>query len=125
MRSSLSPFRMSRPPAPRPATCPLCEAMCGVLVGVDGGRIRSVRGDPDDPFSRGYVCPKATALPDLHDDPDRIRKPLVRAGPDWREASWEEALDRAAGGSPPSASATAAMPSPSTTAIPSPTTSGS
>ena len=72
--------------------------MCGVLVEVDGERIRSVRGDPDDPFSRGYVCPKAAALADLHDDPDRIRTPLVRAGADWREASWDEALDRAAAG---------------------------
>ena len=72
--------------------------MCGVLVDVDGERVRSVRGDPDDPFSRGYVCPKAAALPDLHDDPDRVRKPLVRAGSGWREASWEEAVDRAASG---------------------------
>ena len=72
--------------------------MCGVLVEVDGRRVRSVRGDPDDPFSRGYVCPKAAALPDLHHDPDRIRKPLVRTGSSWREASWEEALDRAASG---------------------------
>ena len=72
--------------------------MCGVLVEVDGERIRSVRGDPDDPFSRGYVCPKASALADLHHDPDRIRTPLVQAGSSWREASWEEALDRAAAG---------------------------
>ena len=72
--------------------------MCGVLVEVDGERIRSVRGDPDDPFSRGYVCPKASALADLHDDPDRIRTPLVRAGSSWREAAWDEALDRAAAG---------------------------
>ena len=72
--------------------------MCGVLVEVDGERIRSVRGDPDDPFSRGYVCPKAAALADLHDDPDRIRTPLVRIGSDWRETSWDEALDRAAAG---------------------------
>ena len=89
---------MDRQQGTRPATCPLCEAMCGVLVEVDGERIRSVRGDPDDPFSRGYVCPKAAALPDLHHDPDRIRQPLVRAGSGWREASWEEALDRAAAG---------------------------
>ena len=82
----------------RVATCPLCEAMCGVLVDVDGQRIRAVRGDPDDPFSRGYVCPKAAALVDLHDDPDRVRTPLVRTGSDWRETSWQEALDRAAGG---------------------------
>jgi len=88
----------SRRETARVATCPLCEAMCGVLVEVDGQRIQTVRGDPDDPFSRGYVCPKAAALVDLHDDPDRVRMPLVRAGSDWRETSWEEALDRAAGG---------------------------
>ena len=89
---------MSRQQTPRAATCPLCEAMCGVLVEVDGRRIRAVRGDRDDPFSRGYICPKAAALADLHNDPERIRTPLIRTGSDWREASWEEALDRAAGG---------------------------
>ena len=89
---------MSLEQASRIATCPLCEAMCGVLVEVDGQRIRAVRGDPDDPFSRGYICPKAAALADLQHDPERIRTPLVRAGSDWREVSWEEALDRAAGG---------------------------
>ncbi len=72
--------------------------MCGVLVEVDGQRIQAVRGDPDDPFSRGYVCPKAAALADLHHDPERIRTPLIRTGSDWREASWDEALGRAAGG---------------------------
>ncbi len=72
--------------------------MCGVLVEVDGQRVRSVRGDPDDPFSRGYVCPKAAALADLHDDPDRIRAPLIREGKGWRETTWAEALDRAAKG---------------------------
>ena len=89
---------MSDHSAARVSTCPLCEAMCGILVEVDGQRIRSVRGDPDDPFSRGYVCPKAAALADLHDDPDRIRTPMIRNGRAWREASWEEALDRAAEG---------------------------
>ena len=89
---------MSRPESPRVATCPLCEAMCGLLVEVDGQRIRSVRGDPDDPFSRGHICPKAPALVDLHDDPDRLATPLIREGSDWREASWDEALDRAAAG---------------------------
>ncbi len=89
---------MSRQPAPRITTCPLCEAMCGLLVEVDGRRIRSVRGDPEDPFSRGYICPKAAALADLHHDPERIRTPLIRTGSDWREASWDEALDRAAEG---------------------------
>lgn len=80
------------------ATCPLCEASCGILVDTDGDHIRSIRGDDDDPFSRGYICPKAAALPDLHDDPDRLRAPLIRDRPGWREASWDEALDRAAEG---------------------------
>ena len=72
---------------PAISTCPLCEAACGILVEVDGQRIRSVRGDKDDPFSRGYICPKAGALADLHHDPDRIRTPLIRDGSSWREVS--------------------------------------
>lgn len=64
----------------------------------EGDRIQSVRGDPDDPFSRGYICPKAAALVDLHHDPDRLRAPLVRDGSRWQEVSWREAFDRAAAG---------------------------
>src|SRR5580704_1567389 len=82
----------------RTGTCPLCEASCGVLVDTDGEHIRSIRGDKDDPFSLGYVCPKAAALADLHDDPDRVRAPLIREGSRWREVSWDEAFDRAADG---------------------------
>ena len=82
----------------RISTCPLCEAACGILVDLDGERIRSIRGDPDDPFSRGYICPKAAAIADIHTDPDRIRTPLIRQGTRWREASWDEALERAADG---------------------------
>ena len=89
---------MSPAPAARVSTCPLCEALCGVLVEVDGRRIRAVRGDPDDPFSRGHVCPKAAALADLHHDADRVRAPLIREGRAWRNASWEEALAKAADG---------------------------
>lgn len=74
-------------------TCTLCEATCGVAITVDGDRITEVRGDAADPFSKGYICPKATALADLHTDPDRLRKPLVREGTQWREASWNAALD--------------------------------
>src|ERR1700674_4180799 len=80
------------------ATCPLCEASCGILVDTEGEHIRSIRGDRDDPFSHGYVCPKATAVADLHDDPDRVRAPLIREGSRWREVSWDEALSRAADG---------------------------
>ena len=50
------------------------------------------------PSVAAYVCPKAAALADLHDDPDRVRAPLIRNGSHWHEASWEEALDRAADG---------------------------
>jgi anaerobic selenocysteine-containing dehydrogenase len=73
-------------------TCNLCEAMCGIAIEVDGGRITSIRGDADDPFSRGHVCPKAVALQDVHQDPDRLRRPLRRRGRDWEEVSWEDAL---------------------------------
>jgi len=82
----------------RISTCPLCEAACGILVDLDGERIRSIRGDADDSFSRGYICPKAAAIPDIHNDPVRVRTPLIREGTRWREASWDDALDRAAEG---------------------------
>ena len=80
------------------STCPLCEAACGILVDADRGRVCAVRGDPDDPFSHGYVCPKASALVDLHDDPHRLRAPLIREDGGWREAGWDEALETAARG---------------------------
>ncbi|MFO0714795.1 MAG: molybdopterin-dependent oxidoreductase [Sandaracinus sp.] len=74
------------------ATCTLCEAACGIVVETDGERVVSIRGDHDDPASRGYVCPKAHAMGELHHDPDRLRRPLVRDGAGFREASWDEAL---------------------------------
>src|SRR5262249_10953830 len=77
-------------------TCSLCEAMCGLAIEVDGSRILSIRGDEEDVFSRGHICPKAVALQDLHDDPDRLRRPVVRQGAEWREIGWKEALDLAA-----------------------------
>jgi anaerobic selenocysteine-containing dehydrogenase len=80
------------------AICPLCEAACGIEVETENDRIRTIRGDIDDPMSRGYVCPKASLLADLHEDPDRLRTPIVREGSRWQEVSWEIALDRAAHG---------------------------
>src|SRR5690348_5174788 len=74
-------------------SCPLCEATCGVAIETEGDRVVGVRGDDADPFSRGYICPKATALADLHHDPDRLRRPLIREGASWRELGWDEALD--------------------------------
>ena len=115
---------MSADLATRIATCPLCEALCGILVEVEGRRIRSVRGDPDDPFSRGYICPKAAALADLHDDPDRIRTPLVRErlGLARRRPGRRRWIALPAD-SPVCDGGTAATPSASTTAIRSRTTS--
>jgi anaerobic selenocysteine-containing dehydrogenase len=72
-------------------SCTLCEAGCGVAITVEGGRVTDIRGDDDDPFSRGYICPKATALADLHDDPDRLRQPMLREGESWRPIGWDEA----------------------------------
>ena len=74
-------------------SCPLCEATCGVAVEVDGQRVVSVRGDEADPFSRGYICPKGTALSDLHHDPDRLRHPMRRDGDRWVEMGWDEAIE--------------------------------
>ena len=61
-------------------SCPLCEATCGVAIEIEGDRVLSVRGDDADPFSKGYICPKGTALADLHHDPDRLTRPLRREG---------------------------------------------
>ena len=74
-------------------SCPLCEAHCGVSVELEGDAVRTVRGDPDDALSRGYLCPKAYGLKGLQDDPDRLRHPLIREGATFRQASWDEALE--------------------------------
>ncbi|OWY61641.1 molybdopterin dinucleotide-binding protein, partial [cyanobacterium TDX16] len=76
-------------------TCPLCEAMCGLELHVADQRVELIRGDRDDVWSKGYLCPKGSRLGDLHHDPDRLRTPMLKQ-PDgtFREASWEEAFDR-------------------------------
>ena len=73
-------------------TCPLCEATCGLRLEVEDGRVTRIRGDADDPFSRGFICPKGSTLGTLHDDPDRLRQPLVRRDGAHVEVSWEEAF---------------------------------
>ncbi len=73
-------------------TCPLCEATCGLTITLDEGRVTQVRGDDDDVFSRGYICPKGIALGELHHDPARLRYPLIRdADGVHRRATWDEA----------------------------------
>src|SRR5262245_53419533 len=73
-------------------TCHLCEATCGLELHLDGREITLVRGDRDDVFSHGYLCPKGTAVKHLDSDPDRIRTPMIREGTEWRAASWDEAF---------------------------------
>ncbi|MDH4260265.1 MAG: molybdopterin oxidoreductase family protein [Gammaproteobacteria bacterium] len=77
-------------------TCHLCEAICGVEIRLRGNEILSVRGDPDDPFSRGHICPKALGLKDVHEDPDRLRHPVRRTAGGWQRIGWDEAIDEVA-----------------------------
>lgn len=74
-------------------TCALCEAMCGLIIETEGDRVTSIRGDEDDRFSRGHICPKAVALQDIHEDKDRLRRPVKRDGDRWVEIGWDEAYD--------------------------------
>ena len=75
-------------------TCTLCEAMCGLKLDIENDRIRSVRGDKEDPFSRGYICPKGVAIGDVHHDPDRLRTPLKRvADGSFVPIGWTEAFE--------------------------------
>ncbi|HEV7675602.1 MAG TPA: molybdopterin-dependent oxidoreductase [Candidatus Angelobacter sp.] len=72
--------------------CPFCEACCGLEITVAEGRVKRIRGHAADVFSRGYLCPKGVALKDLHEDPDRLRKPLIKRDGRFVEATWEEAF---------------------------------
>ncbi|MFN8039074.1 MAG: molybdopterin oxidoreductase family protein [Acidimicrobiales bacterium] len=78
-------------------TCPLCEATCGLELTLRGDEVVRIRGDRDDPFSKGFICPKGSTLKHLHEDPDRLRRPMIRRGDDpdtatWEEVTWEEAF---------------------------------
>jgi len=81
--------------------CPLCEACCGLTLTVEGRRVVAIRGDEADVFSRGYLCPKAVALKDLEEDPDRLRRPLLRRAGAFVEVSWDEAFAEIARRLPP------------------------
>ena len=72
--------------------CPLCEACCGLELKVSKGKITSIRGHEADVFSAGYICPKGVALKDLHEDPDRLRTPLIKRDGEFVEATWDEAF---------------------------------
>ena len=74
-------------------TCPFCEATCGLEIETEGREVVSVRGDEEDVFSRGFICPKAYGVKQLHEDPDRLTTPLVRRDGELVEASWDEAFE--------------------------------
>ncbi|MDL5031545.1 molybdopterin-dependent oxidoreductase [Pelomonas sp. APW6] len=83
------------PQAPRVhyRICPLCEACCGLEVQTSGDRVVSIRGAQDDPFSHGFLCPKGVSLKDLHEDPDRLRQPLIRRNGRHEPIGWDEAFE--------------------------------
>ncbi|GGO87408.1 oxidoreductase [Nocardioides phosphati] len=82
--------------------CNLCEAICGLELTIEAGRVTGVRGNPDDPLSRGHICPKGVAIGDIHADPDRLRQPVRRVGTGadarWEEITWDEAFELVANG---------------------------
>jgi anaerobic selenocysteine-containing dehydrogenase len=75
-------------------TCPLCEAMCGLEIQVADGRVAGIRGNRDDTWSHGHLCPKGATLGAVHDDPDRIRAPMIKVDGQWQEVSWDAAFRR-------------------------------
>ncbi|MEA1902000.1 MAG: molybdopterin-dependent oxidoreductase [Actinomycetota bacterium] len=74
-------------------TCPLCEATCGLEITIKDGNVQRIRGDREDVFSHGFICPKGSTLKQLEADPDRLRSPQIRTDDGWRSATWEEAFD--------------------------------
>ena len=74
-------------------SCNLCEAICGLTIEHDGRQVVSIKGDKDDPLSRGHICPKAIALQDIHADPDRLKTPVRRTENGFEPISWEKAFD--------------------------------
>ncbi|WP_223505190.1 molybdopterin oxidoreductase family protein [Pseudomonas sp. GL-RE-29] len=78
--------------------CHLCEAICGLTIETteaEAGNVQitSIKGDPLDTFSRGHICPKAVALQDIQNDPDRLHQPMLRVGSEWQPIEWEDAFN--------------------------------
>ncbi|WP_137146527.1 molybdopterin-dependent oxidoreductase [Mycolicibacterium sp. CR10] len=78
--------------------CPFCEATCGLTLTIDDGRVTGARGDRDDVFSAGFICPKGASFAELDNDPDRLHAPLVRQDGVLTEATWDEAFAAVADG---------------------------
>ena len=77
-------------------TCNLCEAMCGLEIKYNNTGVVSIKGDKEDTFSNGHICPKAVALQDLYTDKDRLKSPIKKTKTGWQEITWEEAFDEVA-----------------------------
>lgn len=73
--------------------CNLCEAICGLEVKIENDEIASIKGDKQDPVSKGHICPKAVALQDIYNDPDRLRTPIKRTADGWQEIPWKQAYE--------------------------------
>jgi anaerobic selenocysteine-containing dehydrogenase len=82
--------------SPHYRACNLCEAICGLEITVQADQRLEIRGDKDDVFSRGYICPKAVALQDIHYDKDRLKYPVRRTPHGWQRLGWDEAFDEVA-----------------------------
>ncbi|MEL6848675.1 MAG: molybdopterin-dependent oxidoreductase, partial [Bacteroidota bacterium] len=87
---------MSTTPQLHYRVCNLCEAMCGLEIQHIGSEVLSIKGDKNDPFSQGHICPKAMGLKDIFEDPNRLKRPVKKVGEDWEEISWEEAYETVA-----------------------------
>ena len=79
-------------------TCPLCEATCGLEITLKDDEITRIRGDREDVFSKGFICPKGSTLKQLHADPDRVRTPLIKRNGQFVPATWDEAFEAVAEG---------------------------
>ena len=87
---------MSEPIQKHYRNCNICEAVCGIIIEHQGDQILSIRGNKDDVLSQGHICPKAVALQDFYNDPDRLKQPVKKTTQGWETISWEEALDTVA-----------------------------